>query len=304
MFAQALLALIMLLAQPADQTVPAKKGARLEVNSFSGSVEVKVWDRDAVKVEAPDSDGDAVDVRATDHAVVVRGSRRGMPRAVDYVITVPSWMPVNIAGTMLDVKISGAGSDVSVETIGGDITVRGGSGVVRLRSMQGRISVEGTKGRVDARTYTRGIHVADVSGDVTAEALNGEIVLEHVDSASVDLSTINGPITYDGSIKDKGTYRLTTHNGFIDVAIAEQANATMTVRTYRGDFRSSIPVKLEDPDARRRTITMGTGSARVELESFNGTVSLRRPGEPRGERVRGAGADGRDRSRTGRDPRD
>ena len=30
-------------------------------------------------------------------------------------------------------------------------------------------------------------------------------------------------------------------------------------------------------------LTLGNGSARVELESFGGTISLRRPGEPRPE---------------------
>src|SRR5262249_38240093 len=34
---------------------------------------------------------------------------------------------------------------------------------------------------------------------------------------------------------------------------------------------------------RRMTLTLGNGSAHVELESFGGTIALRRPGEPRPE---------------------
>ena len=47
----------------------------------------------------------------------------------------------------------------------------------------------------------------------------------------------------DGQIRDKGSYRLTTHNGTISMALPEKANVTMSVRTYNGGFRSSFPVK-------------------------------------------------------------
>jgi GNAT superfamily N-acetyltransferase len=62
----------------------------------------------------------------------------------------------------------------------------------------------------------------------------------------------------------------------------ESPDATLRVRTYGGSFRSTFPVKLDDPDRRNRfTLTLGDGSARVELESFNGGIALRRPTDPR-----------------------
>src|SRR6185295_13114011 len=100
----------------------------------------------------------------------------------------------------------------------------------------------------------------------------------------VDLYTVNGNISYDGPIKDKGVYRLTTHNGMIAVALPERVNATLMVRTYNGSFRSTFPVKQDDQAPRKRfTLTLGNGSAHLELESFGGTIALRRPGEPRPE---------------------
>jgi DUF4097 and DUF4098 domain-containing protein YvlB len=139
---------------------------------------------------------------------------------------------------------------------------------------------------------------------VTAEAVNGAIVLERVDSPNVDLSTINGAISFDGTIRDKGAYRFSTHNGPIDMVVADKLNARITVSTYNGDFRSSMPVTLDAPESRRPVITMGNGSARVELETFNGTISLRRAGEPRPERVRRSSPDERDSDQRGRAPRD
>ncbi len=65
------------------------------------------------------------------------------------------------------------------------------------------------------------------------------------------------------------------------------------MRTYNGDFSSNLPTKRvgEVRRGRRATYTLGTGGAEVELESFGGTVRLRRPGTVPAPR-------GRDRTRT------
>jgi hypothetical protein len=165
--------------------------------------------------------------------------------------------------------------------------VSGGSGFVSLKSVQGEISLDKAKGRVEVRAVNEGIRLADISGDLSAESTNGSIILDRIDSGNVDLYTVNGNISYDGPIKDKGLYRLTTHNGLIAMAVPERVGAVLTVRTYNGSFRSTFPVKTDDANPKKRfTVTLGNGSAHVELESFGGTIALRRPGEPRPETER------------------
>jgi DUF4097 and DUF4098 domain-containing protein YvlB len=278
--------LAMAIIIPLDQTVQVTKGTKLDVNNFAGDVMVKVWDRDAVRVEVNHSDREAVDVKQSDQTVTVRSRslRGGPPRSLDYTITVPKWMAIGVSGTYADVSLDGAGGDVTIETTRGDIRVIGGSGFVSLKSVQGEIALEKARGRVEIRTVNEGIRLADINADLSAETTNGSIILDRVDSANVDLYTVNGNISYDGPIKDKGLYRLTTHNGMIAVALPERVNAVLTVRTYNGSFRSTFPLKTDDQNPRKRfSVTLGNGSAHLELESFGGTIALRRPGEPRPE---------------------
>src|SRR6185312_10678931 len=163
----------------------------------------------------------------------------------------------------------------------------GGSGFVSLKSVQGEVTLEKAKGRIEVRAVNEGIRLADISGDLSAESTNGSIILDRIDSANVDLYSVNGNISYDGPIKEKGLYRLTTHNGLIAVGLPERVNAVLRVRTYNGSFRSTFPVKTDDENQRKRfTVTLGNGSAHMELESFGGTIALRRPGEPRPETER------------------
>ena len=274
---------------PMDQTVNVTKGTKLDVSNFAGDVSVKTWDRDAVRVQVTLSDRETVDVKPGDQVLSIRSRsvRGGRPRSLDYALTVPKWMAINVNGTYVDANLEGVGADVTVETTNGDIKVSGGSGFVSLKSVQGEITLEKAKGRIEVRAVNEGIHLADISGDLSAESTNGSIILDRIDSANVDLYSVNGNISYDGPIKDKGLYRLTTHNGLIAIGLPERVNAVLRVRTYNGSFRSTFPVKTDDENQRKRfTVTLGNGSAHLELESFGGTIALRRPGEPRPETER------------------
>jgi DUF4097 and DUF4098 domain-containing protein YvlB len=274
---------------PTDQTVNVTKGTKLDVNNFAGDVQVKVWDRDAVRVEAMHSDREAIDIKPGDQVLAVRSrsTRGGPPRSLDYTITVPRWMAVSVSGTYADVTMDGVGGDVTVDTTRGDIKVSGGSGFISLKSVQGEISLEKAKGRVEVRAVNEGIRLADIGADLSAESTNGSILLDRIDSSNVDLYTVNGNISYDGPIKEKGLYRLTTHNGMIAMPVPERANAIVTLRTYNGGIRSTFQLPGDSGERRKRqTLTLGNGSAHVELESFSGTISLRRPGEARPETER------------------
>jgi DUF4097 and DUF4098 domain-containing protein YvlB len=279
----------MMVITPMDQTVNVAKGTKLDVNNFAGEVLVKVWDKDAVRVEVTHSDRETVEVKPGDQVLTIRSrsTRGGQSRSLDYVISVPSWMAVGVSGQYADAVLEGVGGDVTIDTNRGDIKVRGGSGFISLKSVQGEISLEKAKGRIEVRAINESIRLADISGDLSAESTNGSIILDRIDSGNVDLYTVNGNISYDGPIKDKGLYRLTTHNGLIAMAIPERVNVALTVRTYNGGFKSTFQVPGDTGERRKRfTMTLGNGSAHVELESFGGTISLRRPGEPRPETER------------------
>jgi DUF4097 and DUF4098 domain-containing protein YvlB len=264
---------------------------RLSVNNFAGSIVVRTWEKDAVRVEAEHSARDRINVRTTEAVLRVgASSEHGPSRSVDFTLSVPRWMAVNLEGTYVDIDLEGMQGEVTAETVGGDVRLKGGSGAVNLKSVEGIIEVEGSKGRITLNTVNEGIFVRDAAGDVAAETVNGDLTLERIESNSIDVTTVNGDVTYDGAIRDGGTYRFATHNGDVELRVPDQINASVFVRTYRGDFESHFQVAVptqaassseEDSDRRRRerrnrrfSFTLGSGAARVELESFGGDISL------------------------------
>jgi DUF4097 and DUF4098 domain-containing protein YvlB len=274
------------LLQQIDTTVTAQPGQRLVVDSYGGEIDVKTWGRNAVRVEADPPSRTSVEISSSGGVVSVRSEgRRGPPASVDYTITVPAWMGLDLSGVYTDVKVAGVRAPISVETVQGEVDVAGGEGTVSLRSVQGSVKLQDAKGRIDVHSVNEEVRVSKASGEITAETVNGDVVLEQVDATSLDATTVNGDLGYDGPIRSGGRYTLSTHNGDITLAATERTNATVMVSTFSGDFESDFPVPLrETRKGQRFSFNLGEGSAQVSLESFQGTIRLVRPGHVNQER--------------------
>ncbi|MEJ2503154.1 MAG: DUF4097 family beta strand repeat-containing protein [Gemmatimonadota bacterium] len=151
--------------------------------------------------------------------------------------------------------------------------------VLRVRPRRsGGFEERDARGRVEAVSVNEEVTLSDVEGEIYVETTNGDISIENVRSGSTRATTVNGDIDYAGSIEGDGHYVFATHNGDLSVTVPENANATVSVSTYHGEFESDFPVRLTGTTRDRQfNFTLGSGSARVELESFNGEIMLRRP---------------------------
>ena len=147
---------------------------------------------------------------------------------------------------------------------------------------------EGQGARSRSARSTRASTSPTSAATCRPRSTNGSIILDRIDSGNVDLYTVNGNISYDGADQGQGALPPDDAQRADRDAGADKANVTLTVRTYNGGFRSTFPLKLRrsEPRKKRFTVTLGNGSAHVELESFGGTIALRRPGDPRPETER------------------
>ncbi len=274
-----------------DQTVAVSRGARLLVENHAGEVNVRVWERDALRVQARHATRSRIHVATVPSGVRVYSSTERGPRgSIDYEISAPAWMPIRVDGQFTFVTIDGTQAEVTVDTVHGDVTVRGGNGVT-AKSVEGNIKVEGAKGTINVNSVNEGVAIDRASGEIVAETVNGPIVMSRMDATRVEAGSINGNISYEGMASDAGRYRLTSHNGNIIVGVPESSNATFAVRTYNGGFQSDLPAKGNDDRkvgrGRRVLFTLGSGNADFELESFSGSIRLRKPGTMPEQKIKG-----------------
>jgi hypothetical protein len=284
----ALLIATVALAQPAgtDTTFALQPGGRLVVEALNGSVVVRAWDRASIRVQAAHAAGAEVFVRQRGGQVTLEARRRsgrqgqwapGPPPAVQYEVTVPRSFNVQVEGVNMPVTVHDVNGTIRISNVAGAVIVRGTRGRVELESVGGGITVDGVLGNIDVSTVNESIRLTGVRGAVSADAVNGNIIMRDIDAPTIRASTVNGAVDYAGAFHDGGRYYFGTHNGRVTLAVPEGINATVAVTARQGQVESTFPVPLSGTRDGRFSFTSGTGSATVEVESFNGSVRLVRP---------------------------
>ncbi len=264
------------IAQQTDTIVSVDPGSRLVIESLRGELTVRTWDRDEMRVVGDHSSRTSIDIVRSRSATRLRADAWAGPANVDYEITIPASMGVDIRGTFISTDIDGVEGDVSVFSTQGSISVRGGSGFVTLETVNGSVDLEGATGRVDLRSTNGRVRVIDVAGDITATSVSGSVTLEGIESSDVRAETTSGSVSYDGTIVNDGRYTLSTHSGSVVLAMPDDVNATFGVSMFSGNLDTDFPVTVTGTRARGRpfSFTIGDGSARVELQSFSGDIEL------------------------------
>ena len=271
-----------------DTTVSVPQGSRLRLQNQGGEVTIKAWDRGQVRIQAVHSSRSMVEVDVRGQVVEIEAKgRRGLSSVVDYQLTVPVWMGLDIGGMYAEVSIDGTKAPVKVETLEGDISLHGGAETVTLSTVNGHITVVGARGRVELHAVSEGVTVTDLAdGELVVESVSGDIDLRRIDAKSVDAQTISGEVIYEGRIVDAGSYSFLTHSGDVTLAIPEATNASISVVTGNGEVNSSYSLKAERASRRRNTYRMGNGSANVDVETFSGDVELIRASELKPAKVK------------------
>lgn len=269
-----------------DTTVSVSAGTRLSLENVGGEVTIRAWDRNQVRIQATHSSRTRVGIRVSESVLRLtpQGSRGmgAMGGMVDYVLTVPAAMDIQLGGMFADVSIEGTRGSVSVNTVEGNISVKGGAGTLELATVNGKITVEGATARLNVRAVSEDIELTNVQGEIQAETVSGDVTLTRIDGRRVEAQTVSGDVRFDGALRPDGRYSLLTHSGDVIVAIPENASILIQTAVANGDVSASFDLPASERSSRRRQqFRLGSGSATLELETFSGDIRLVRPSEIR-----------------------
>lgn len=261
-----------------DTTIAVRKGTRLSVQNFSGTITVNGWDQDRVRVRTASDDRQGVEVSGGSVTLRINGAggRWGEPRAHDLTLDVPSWMDLDLGGTEVAITVTGVRAAVRAQTVEGSVSLKGGDGYISLKSVDGDVTLSDARGRIELNTVEGEIRATNVSGDLDVQSVDGQITLERVTSQAVSANSVDGDIRFSGAISPGGVYHLESHDGDIVLETPATPDATVSINTFDGEFESDWPVTVQGTDTRRVNFTLGSGKARIELETFDGRITLRR----------------------------
>jgi DUF4097 and DUF4098 domain-containing protein YvlB len=225
------------------QTYPLSATGRVSLENINGGVQIKVWDRSAVQVDAikrayrRERLAEAkIEVNATEENIRIKteypdenqsfykdNRRYDNPAIVEYTLTVPRKAVLE-----------------SIELINGPI------------------DIDGVEGNVKA---------SSINGKVVAKGLMGE----------ARLSTINGPLQVTFTQLDESKpIDLGSVNGNVTLIIPSNANASIRAGTVHGGISTDFGLKIKHGEYVGHSLDgqIGTGGPRIKLGNVNGAIRI------------------------------
>ena len=155
------------------------------------------------------------------------------------------------------------GSQISADTVSGPITVSDMKARLELNTVSGDLEVKGSPREVKLNT---------VSGGITLE-----------DGASLenaDFNTVSGPIEAHLNFRSGGSFSFNTVSGPITLRLPGKVSGEFEVSTFSGgitsDFGDKPAKKSSFLPAEELEFTVGSGGARVKVNSFSGPIAIRK----------------------------
>lgn len=281
--------LALLLASPVlaveiDKTLDAAPDGQVDVSNIAGSVTVRGWSRSQVEVTGNlgknveelifERDDDTITIKVK----VPKKGGRGIDS--DLHISVPQNSSLDVGAVSADIDVSDVKGEQRLHTVSGDVTTESAGEDVMAESVSGDVEISGDNkdGETDASTVSGDVTLFRVAGTVSAESVSGDVIVDEGSFNRVDLSTVNGYLIFQSTLRKGGKFSAETVNGDVDVELVGDVSAKIDVSTFNGRIRNCF-----GPEAERTSkyspgwglsFTEGDGAGRVDISTMNGGVNL------------------------------
>lgn len=266
-----------------------ERGSRIVVRNEFGDIRIAGSDRTTMEAVATDRNGSqAVSVSIVEGSsgnkrvftVSPVANRPGVKQQINLEVRVPrdvELQPIYVRiGNISVIDLDGG---VSLRTDDGNIRVQWagspGGGLVEATAGSGSIDLSNINGDVRIIGISSNIAVRCVKGDVAARVTSGHIAISNA-TGDVDANVSSGVISFTGAICPECRYRLKTLSGHVEMHIPETVGFTAVLSSYSGQLHTDFQFPNARISKQRIISKYGDGTGRIELDSFNGSVQLRK----------------------------
>ncbi|ARU63731.1 hypothetical protein CBW65_23920 [Tumebacillus avium] len=162
---------------------------------------------------------------------------------------------------------------VRAETHHGSITLDTVTGDVELDTRHGSVETKNIDGALRLLTRNGSVRVDKVAGDLKAETHNGKIVVREC-GKNVTLHTHNGSVRVQTEVGVQGPWKVSSHNGSIELNVPQDTNAMFQMHTSAGKVHgNAIPVQSHGY-VQNIMVKKGDGEHLVEVETHRGSIEV------------------------------
>jgi DUF4097 and DUF4098 domain-containing protein YvlB len=293
-----------------SRKVKIGRDGRFTLTNISGDIVVTGGAGDEVSIEAVkrtrgdkselarvqiavDDRGGRVDVRTEYDRNRSDRNRRTDHVSVDYTVTVPTSVSVDLHSISGAVTVTGVHGSLRGETISGNLTITDAPKLEAARTVSGDISLTGI-------TTDGDLTAASISGNLRAKGLkargldigiiSGAISVSDVTCERLGVKSVSGGVEFAGAIVKGGRYEINAHSGTVRLLLANPAGFELNATSFSGSIRSELPLTIGGDAARRdgssargrrdamdshsMRATFGDGSATLVVRTFSGDIII------------------------------
>jgi DUF4097 and DUF4098 domain-containing protein YvlB len=294
-----------------DRTLNVTGAVNLQVETGSGSIDVRAGNSEQVKVigriYASDwmfGSGNSEDrVKRIESNPPIQQSgndirighiddpdlRRNI--SISYEIEVPASTQLHASSGSGSENISGVAGPVEANAGSGSLKIFNIGAGVRAHTGSGNIEINGAKGNVYARAGSGSIHAVDVGGGFDGETGSGHLELEQsapgsvraeTGSGGLDLRHLRGSLQAQagsGNIKAEGEatgeWNVHTGSGSVQLHLPQNASFDLNAHTGSGSINLAHPVTVQGTIARKEVRgKVGSGGVPVEVQTGSGNIVI------------------------------
>ena len=255
------------------QTYQLPQGARVEVSSIQGRVEITNSDSATAEVEIirtarnrADLEYHKIEVAQTGNSLVVRGvqepdDRRRQNIQVNHHVILK--LPRHI-----DLAVSSVSGSLKAGDVEGQVHVSSISGSARIGNVGGKLQVSSVSGSLEAGNVGAEARVKSISGNVRLGQVNGSLEVSSV-SGTMNAALIN--------LSPEGI-QIKSVSGSVEIAFKSDVNADFSAEHISGEVYLDVPnvtrdTEVKSPNVRAR---LGAGGTPITIASVSGNIRLTR----------------------------
>jgi len=265
---------------------PVDAKARIDAESFNGSIEIEGWDKNEVEISGVKSasseearDAIKIDVHNTPGSVDIRAIKPSSLQGnmgVKITMHVPRNAEVDRVTTSNGpVKVRDVSRAAHLKSSNGGITLTGISGEVDAHTSNGPIDADSLTGAAVLKTSNGHIHAENISGSLEAETSNGGIKARLATSPTspIKLISSNSPIELTMEKAPQSDIRAETKNSSITLHLPSDTSAKVIADTSNSSIETDFAVS-GDKDKHHLSGTIGAGGHNIELNTSNGHIRI------------------------------
>jgi len=275
---------------PAARPIDAR--GTVEVANVRGRIEVVGWSRNMVAVTGTLGEDSRLVFEGSGGRVVLKVERVGEKKggwlrwnngpSEDSLLKVhvPATASLELDAVSADILVSGisASDRLKMDSVSGDADVEADTGRLDINTVSGDVVFSGQADRANADSVSGDLRLQGLSGDLNIETVSGDVKVSESRLRQIDGGTVSGDLEFIVELVGNATVDVESMSGEVTLDLPASLSATVNAESFSGSLHADFPVDIIDesgPGSRMRG-KLGSGDARIEIESFSGDVRLRK----------------------------